>query len=82
LHPASFILGPTWGIDAIRIAAGQESASLQFWLNIIGPEKAFLAFWLDISVMLLITSAYLVIAAYLFKMVETKSRRDGSLEHA
>ncbi len=82
LHPASFILGPTWGIDAIRIAAGQESASLQFWLNIIGRENAFLAFWLDIGVMLLITLAYLAIAAYLFKIVETKSRRDGSLEQA
>jgi len=81
-QPASYILGPTWGIDAIRLAAGQENASMAFWLDKVGKENAFLAFWLDLGVMLLITLAYLVIAAVLFKMVETKSRRDGSLVEA
>jgi len=68
VHPASYILGPTWGIDAIRIAAGQESVPLTFWLNI--------------GVMLLITLGYVALAAFLFKMVETKSRRDGTLVQA
>lgn len=68
MHPASYILGPTWGIDAIRMAAGQASASITFWL--------------DVGVMLLITLAYVVIAAFLFKIVETKSRREGTLVQA
>ena len=68
VHPASYILGPTWGIEAIRIAAGQENVLLTFWLNV--------------GVMLLITLAYVVIAAFLFKKVETKSRRDGTLVQA
>jgi len=68
VHPASYILGPTWGIEAIRIAAGQENVSLTFWLNV--------------GVMLLITLAYVALAAFLFKKVETKSRRDGTLGQA
>ena len=68
VHPVSYILGPTWGIEAIRIIAGQESVSLTFWLNI--------------GVMLFITLAYVAIAAFLFKKVETKSRRDGTLVQA
>jgi ABC-2 type transport system permease protein len=68
VHPASYILGPTWGIEAIRIAAAQESVSLTFWL--------------DVGVMLLITLAYVIIAAFLFKKVEIKSRRDGTLVQA
>ena len=68
MHPASYILGPTWGIDAIRMAAGQASVSI--------------AFWLDVGVMLLITLTYVVIATFLFKIVETKSRREGTLIQA
>ena len=68
IHPASYILGPTWGIEAIRIAAGQENVILTFWINV--------------GVMLLITLAYVAIAAFLFKKVETKSRRDGTLVQA
>jgi ABC-2 type transport system permease protein len=68
IHPASYILGPTWGIEAIIMAAGQESVTLTFWLNI--------------GVMLLITLAYVAIAAFLFKKVEIKSRRDGMLVQA
>jgi ABC-2 type transport system permease protein len=67
-HPASYILGPTWGIDAIRIAAGQASISLTFWT--------------DVGVMLLITLAYIAVAAFLFKKVETRSRREGTLVQA
>ena len=68
VHPASYILGPTWGIEAIRIAAAQESVSVTFCLNV--------------GMMLLITLAYVIIAAFLFKKVETKSRRDGTLVQA
>jgi len=68
IHPASYILGPTWGIEAIRIAAGQQ------------PH--FLGFWENIGIMVLITIAYLAIATILFKFVEKKARRDGTLVEA
>lgn len=67
-HPVSYILGPTWGIEAIRAAATFANVPLSFWR--------------DIGIMLVITVAYVVVAALLFKMVETKSRRDGTLVQA
>lgn len=67
-HPASYILGPTWGIEAIRETASVENVSLSFWI--------------DIGLMMLATLAYLVIAAFLFKKVEDKVRRDGTLVEA
>ncbi len=82
VHPAAYILGPTWGIDAIRTAADPGGSSLTFWLALVGQENVFLSFWLDLGVMLLITLAYVAIAAFLFKKVETKSRRDGTLVEA
>lgn len=81
VHPASYLLGPSWGIDAIRIAAGQANVSLTIWQN-FGLTDLNAVFWLNIGVMLLITVAYVAVAAFLFKLVETKSRRDGSLEQA
>ncbi len=68
VHPAAYVLGPTWGIEAIRMAASQPNT----------PEK----FWLYIGVMLLITFIYVGMAAFLFKKVEIKSRRDGTLVQA
>ncbi len=68
VHPASYVLGPTWGIEAIRIAASQPNVSITFWLNV--------------GVMLLISLAYVGVAAFLFKKVEIKSRRDGTLVQA
>jgi ABC-2 type transport system permease protein len=67
-HPVAYLLGPTWGIEAIRAAAGEANISA--------------AFWLDIIMMILITTGYVVLAVYLFKKVETKSRRDGTLVQA
>lgn len=67
-HPASYILGPTWGIEAIRTAAAQTEVTISFWL--------------DIGVMLLITLAYIAIAAFLFRKVETRSRLEGTLVQA
>jgi ABC-2 type transport system permease protein len=68
VHPVSYILGPTWGIEAIRIAASMVNVSIIFWQ--------------DTAIMLLITLVYVGIAAFLFKRVETKSRRDGTLVQA
>lgn len=68
VHPASYVLGPTWGIEAIRIAASIRNVPIIFWQ--------------DIGVMLVITLVYVGIAAFLFKKVETKSRREGTLVQA
>ena len=68
IHPASYILGPKWGIDAIREAASSESVSLYFWENL--------------GVMILITVIYVVTATALFKLVEKKARKDGTLVQA
>jgi ABC-2 type transport system permease protein len=81
-HPVAYLLGPTWGIEAIRWAAGEESLALTFWVGIIGQENIFLVFWLDLGMMLLITVVYVALAIYLFKKVEIKSRRDGTLVQA
>jgi ABC-2 type transport system permease protein len=67
VHPASYILGPTWGIEAIRMTTSQ-GISLLFWVNV--------------GVMLLVTLAYVVMASFLFKKVEIKCRRDGLLAEA
>jgi ABC-2 type transport system permease protein len=75
-HPASFILGPTWGIQAIRAAATEASVPLALW------GDTGIAFWGDIGIMLMISAIYVAIAALLFKIVETKSRRDGTLVQA
>nr|MDO8100054.1 ABC transporter permease [Candidatus Njordarchaeota archaeon] len=67
-HPISYVLGPTWGTDAIRWAGEFQNVPLTFWTNIV--------------VMMLITLGYLVVAAFLFKKVGDKVRRDGSLMEA
>lgn len=78
VHPAAYVLGPTWGIDAIRLAASQEYASRTIWVGM----NATAAIVLDLTVMLLITLAYAAIATVLFKMVEKRARIDGTLVKA
>jgi ABC-2 type transport system permease protein len=65
-HPFSWSLGPTWGIDAMRAAAGY---------SVVGS-----AYWFDIVIVCLSTLAYLGIGFWLFTVVEAKARRDGTLE--
>lgn len=77
-HPAAYILGPTWGVDAIRLATSPDYASNSFWKGM----NANLAMGLDIAVMLAITLAYAVIAIALFKIVEKRARITGSLVEA
>jgi len=78
IHPAAYILGPTWGVDAIRLTASQEYASQTFWTG-MGTNLAII---LDLAVMVLITLAYVVIATVLFKMVEKRARIQGTLVEA
>jgi ABC-2 type transport system permease protein len=78
VHPAAYILGPTWGVDAIRLATSQEYASQSFWAGM----NVNVAIALDLTVMLLITLAYAVLAAVLFKAVEKRARVKGTLVEA
>jgi len=78
VHPAAYVLGPTWGIDAIRLATSQEYISQTFWAGV--DPKIAIAF--DLAVMFLITSVYAAIATVLFKMVEKRARTTGTLVEA
>lgn len=75
IHPAAYVLGPTWGVDAVRLATSQDYASQTFWQG-MDPNMAI---FLDLTVMLSITLAYIAIAAILFKFVEKRARIKGSL---
>jgi ABC-2 type transport system permease protein len=78
IHPAAYVLGPTWGIDAIRLATSQEYASQTFWTGMSWNT----AIILDLTIMLAITVGYVALATVLFKMVETRSRVHGTLVEA
>jgi ABC-2 type transport system permease protein len=78
VHPAAYVLGPTWGIDAIRLATSQNYASQTLWKGVDSNG----AIALDIIVMLAITLAYITIATLLFKMVERRARTFGTLVEA
>lgn len=78
VHPVAYVLGPTWGVDAIRLATGSEYASQSFWAGM----NVNLAIFLDLSIMILITLAYAVMAAVLFKVVERMARTKGTLVEA
>lgn len=77
-HPAAYVLGPTWGVDAIRLATSQQYASNSFWSG-MDPNLAMI---LDLAVMIAITLAYAIIAMVLFKMVEKRARTTGTLVEA
>lgn len=77
-HPASYILGPTWGVDAIRLAASSKYIDHTFWRG----TSVISAIALDLAVMFLITLVYVAIATVLFRVVEDKARREGTLVEA
>jgi ABC-2 type transport system permease protein len=69
IHPASYILGPFWGIEAIRMSATAENFSFDSWMGCIGLT-------------VLLTLVYVTIATVLFKFVEKKARQEGTLVQA
>lgn len=77
-HPVSYILGPTWGVDAIRLAASSQYIEHTFWRG----TSVTSAIALDLAVMFLITLVYVAIATVLFRIVENKARREGTLVEA
>lgn len=66
-HPVSLLLGPTWGVDAMRYAADATFKGMGF------------GFWTDMLVVFASTIVYLAIGFWLFIVVENKARRDASL---
>lgn len=66
--PFAFMLAPTWGIEAIRLAALPGYVGL--------PTN----YWVDMVIMVLETVAYLGLAFFLFKKVEAYAKRMGTLE--
>jgi ABC-2 type transport system permease protein len=78
IHPAAYILGPTWGVDAIRLATSADYVSQSFWVGMTPSVAMFL----DLTIMMLITLAYILIAAVLFKLVEKRARITGTLVQA
>ncbi|MDA4122334.1 MAG: ABC transporter permease [Thaumarchaeota archaeon] len=67
-QPVAFILGPTWGIEAIRKAA------------IAGYTGLATSYWTDIGILAIETAAYFAISFYLFGRVERLAKRNGTLE--
>jgi len=78
VHPLAYVLGPTWGVDAIRLATSSEYASQTFWTG-LSPN---LAIALDLAVMIGVTIIYVGAAAVLFKLVEKRVRTLGTLVQA
>jgi ABC-2 type transport system permease protein len=68
VQPISFAIGPTWGIDAIRVAA------------LPGYTGIGTGYWFDLVVMLAATACYFALAFYLYVRVERLAKRNGTLE--
>lgn len=66
--PVAYVLGPTWGIEAIRKSA------------IAGYVGIGTGYWTDIAIMVFETAIYFAIAFYLFTKVEKLAKKTGSLE--
>jgi len=66
--PFAYILGPTWGIEAIRNAA------------VSGYSGVGLGYWQDLSIMAVETIAYLALAFLLFRRVEAYAKRNGTID--
>jgi ABC-2 type transport system permease protein len=75
--PLSLSLAPTWGIDAIRIAAGYNPEGL--WDGYLGYLGPLAGYAVDMVVVIVMMATYIAAALYLFKKVEVRARRDGSL---
>jgi ABC-2 type transport system permease protein len=75
-NPLSLSLAPTWGIDAIRIAAGYNPQGL--WSASLG-ELSLTGYLLDVGIMIALALLYLALAWRLFKVVEYRARVSGNL---
>ena len=70
--PISFIIGPTWGIEAIKRAA-------------VGAAYAYgpllpTTYWQDLTFMIVATLGYFAASFFLFKRVEIIAKRNGTID--
>ncbi len=68
--PASFILGPTWGIEAIKRAA----------VGIAYPNLLPTGYWTDLLIMIAATAGYFALSFVLFQKVEEVAKRNGTID--
>lgn len=66
VRPFSYMLSLTWALDAIRITVAENA-----WKSA--------AYWMDITIVVVLTATYLVIAVLLFQYVRKMAVRDGKL---
>ncbi len=66
--PFSFMLAPTWGIEAIRLSSLQGYSGLST------------GYWTDLAILGVETLVYLGLAFVLFKRVEAYAKRMGTLD--
>ncbi|MGD1060669.1 MAG: ABC transporter permease [Methanomassiliicoccales archaeon] len=66
--PLSLSLGPTWGINAIRVGAMGPAAS-----------SIDVGYWGCLAVMALLSVVYILVAVWLFQQVDKKARKDANL---
>ena len=70
--PISYILGPTWGIEAIKRAAVGAAYPYGHLL----PT----GYWLDIAFMVIATLCYFGLSFFLFERVEAIAKRNGTID--
>ena len=70
--PISYILGPTWGIEAIKRAAVGAAYPYGHLL----PT----GYWTDIAFMVIATLAYFLLSFVLFEKVEAIAKRNGTID--
>ena len=70
--PISYMLGPTWGIEAIKRAA----------VGVAYPYGNLLptGYWLDIAFMVIATLCYFGLSFFLFERVEAIAKRNGTID--
>lgn len=77
-YPFSLSLAPSWGIDAIREAAG-FAPETSVWVTVLGsaPQASFIL--PDLAMVAVLAIAYLALAVVLFRVVERRARLTGEL---
>lgn len=68
VQPFSYVIGPTWGIEAIRKSALSSYVGLST------------GYWADLLIMVVATTFYFAISFFLFKKVEALAKRNGTIE--
>ncbi len=66
VRPISYSLSLTWALDAIRVSVSENA-----WESLV--------FWTDVTMVVLLTAGYLLVAVLLYRYVRKMAVRDGKL---